>query len=212
MKIQKRMGTWFAPLLGALLIRLIGVTLRLEIDDPHGFVVNNRPGPIVFAFWHNRLFMLPYLFVKFRKGRRMVALISRSRDGDMIASIARRFHITAARGSTSKHGSEGMLAMIRMVRDDGLDAGLTPDGPRGPKGVVQPGIFILCQAAEKPVVPIRCDFSRKWELRSWDGFQIPQPFAICRFVVGDPLEVPDHVSPEELSVIADELCKRLGPA
>jgi lysophospholipid acyltransferase (LPLAT)-like uncharacterized protein len=211
-RLRRRLGRVAAARAGAIFIRLLAWTIRIEFIDPRGWVLGGTPGPLVFAFWHSRLFLMPYVFQRYRKGHEMVAMISRSRDGDVISEIAASFGVGAARGSSSKRGGLAMRAMIREVQEGGSDAGVTPDGPRGPRGVVQRGVLILARATGRPVLPLRLEFSAKWQLRSWDRFQIPKPLARCTITVGEPLAVPADATDEDLARLAKELAGRLGEA
>jgi hypothetical protein len=75
---------------------------------------------------------------------------------------------------------------------------ITPDGPRGPRFQCQPGAIYVSRETGMPIVPAGLGFSRCWELPSWDGFQIPKPFAEARIVLGAPIVVPAEISPEQV--------------
>lgn len=142
--------------------------------------------PIVLAFWHNMLLMLPYFY----DGPFIPhALISESTDGEYIAQVCKTFGIESIRGSTSKGGARALKQCVRVSRSGGL-VGVTPDGPRGPRYAVQGGIVAIAQITGRPIVPICYSASRMWELNSWDRFRIPKPFAHLAVVVGEPLFVP----------------------
>jgi lysophospholipid acyltransferase (LPLAT)-like uncharacterized protein len=204
--MKSRLLSW----LGAGLIRLIGITVRVTIDDPHGFTPRHQTrGPMLFAFWHNRLFLMPYLYKKYQPGRQLAALISASRDGGIIAEIIDRFGLRSVRGSTSRKGTEAMLSMIRLVKEEGIDIGVTPDGPRGPRYVVQPGILQLSQATGCPIIPVAYHLQWKIELPSWDLFQVPVPFTRCEIRIGAPLHIPLQATPEVIADWSRKLAVRL---
>ena len=51
--VSQRLTLAIVPRLAALLIRLLGCTLRYEDHPAPGVTPGNRiPGPTVFAFWH----------------------------------------------------------------------------------------------------------------------------------------------------------------
>jgi len=188
--LKKKVVPWALPPLAAGFIRILGATLRIEVRDESGSLLQRGGGGVLFAFWHNRILMLPYLYEKYCPGRQVTVMISRSRDGKLIADIAAKFGVEAARGSTSKHGSDAFRTLVRKLRSGNQDVGITPDGPRGPLHSVQPGVVALAQKTQCPVVTLTCHYDRKWELKSWDRFQIPKPFARCTLVVGKPI-LPD---------------------
>jgi lysophospholipid acyltransferase (LPLAT)-like uncharacterized protein len=192
MWLKKRVIPWALPPLAAGIIRLLGSTLRITLKDDEDLLATLGPEPVLFAFWHNRILMMPYFFRKFCPDRTLTVMISRSRDGDLISDIAFRFGIRAARGSSSKFGSDALRALVETVRE-GNNGGITPDGPRGPRYQIQPGILALADKTGSPVVPVTAHYDRKWELRSWDRFQIPRPFSKCEVVIGPvlPADCPD---------------------
>lgn len=174
-----------------ILVTLIGSSLRYRMVEPHGLLTNAPPTPLIFAFWHNRIFLLPHLFRKHWDRRRRVAvLISASRDGEKLANVLSCFNLVCVRGSTSRRGKEALLELTRLVQD-GHDVGITPDGPRGPKYRVQSGVIDLAQLTQAPIVPISYVVSRQFVFKkAWDNFAVPLPFAHCTVRIGPLVTVP----------------------
>jgi lysophospholipid acyltransferase (LPLAT)-like uncharacterized protein len=79
----------------------------------------------------------------------------------------------------------------------GLDLAITPDGPRGPRYEVQEGVITTSQLTGLPILPVTYHLNWKIRLKSWDGFQIPLPFARCDVIIGKPLAVPREISDEQ---------------
>ena len=122
-------------------IRLLALTLRYRLEDPQGLLGRDPDQPRIWAFWHNRILMMPYLYQRFCPGRRMLMMVSRSRDGEFITRIMNRFGIDGARGSSSRGGSDALREILReLERPQARDIGITPDGPRGPRAKVQVGL------------------------------------------------------------------------
>ncbi|NCY22486.1 DUF374 domain-containing protein [bacterium] len=206
---MKRFLAWNSPPLIALFLRSLAMTLRFRVEDPRGLLTPQPDQPRIFAFWHNRILMMPYIYERFCPGRRMLMLVSRSRDGEFITRIMNRFGIDGVRGSSSKGGSGALREMVgELKKKSARDIGITPDGPRGPKGRVQDGVLAVSQASGLPIIPVTTHLSRKWELPSWDRFQIPQPGALCRLVVGPAVPAPKKSEPWE--AIRQKLEKTLG--
>lgn len=202
---------WLAPKIGAWFMRFLCMTLRLEIDDPCGFLKRKEGDPaVVFAFWHNRIFTMPYLYEKLVPQRTLVVMISRSRDGGMISETAAHFGIQSARGSSSKSGVKAFREILDEIANKGHDIGVTPDGPRGPRCKVQPGVVLLASMSGRPIVCVTYHLSSKKVFNSWDQFQIPYPFAKCRVVLSPPISIPPDVKDEELESISHEVEKTLG--
>jgi len=203
---MKRFYAW----LGAGLMRAIAATLRLKIDDRGGVLDQPEHSPVILAFWHNRLALMAVFAERYCRGRTMLTLISRSRDGEFISEVASQFGIKAARGSSSRHGVEAALTAVHAARDPRVDIVLTPDGPRGPRYQIQSGLLRLAQVTERPIVAVDYRLGWKWVLNSWDKFQVPIPFSTCRLVTHEPIFVPAQATEAELSAISAQVAEALG--
>jgi lysophospholipid acyltransferase (LPLAT)-like uncharacterized protein len=203
---MKRFYAW----LSAALMRAITATLRMKIDD-HGAIFERpeRP-PVILAFWHNRLALMAVFGERYCRGRTILALISRSRDGEFITEVAAQFGVKAARGSSSRHGAAAALAAVHASHDPRTDIAITPDGPRGPRYQIQPGLLRLAQATEHPIVVVTCHLEWKWSLHSWDRFQVPIPFSTCHLVTHEPVTVSAQATEAELSAISARMAGMLG--
>lgn len=198
------------PACGAFLLRMLGSTLRWELRDPNAFFQQSQRGPVLFAFWHNRLLLMPLAYKRYQPKKPLVAMISISQDGQIISDIISRFDLQAARGSTSRKGSRAFRELVRLVQENGWDVGVTPDGPRGPRYRLQTGVLHLSQMTGCPIIPVSYDLDRKLELNSWDRFQVPFPWSRCVFKVGTPVRVPPEATAAELDHYAKRLCEELG--
>jgi len=175
----------------SVLVSVLGGALRWRIEDNSSVLARTPNKPVIFAFWHNRLFLMPYLFQKYwqPRQRRTAALVSASKDGEKLARVLARFNLICVRGSTSRRGREALRELARAV-ENGYDVGITPDGPRGPRYRVQIGAVSLAQLTGATIVPVSYALSRKITLNSWDAFMIPLPFAQCSVRLGAPITVP----------------------
>lgn len=208
--IRQILAPYFGPFLGALMVRVLGYTLRIRIVDPHGNYQVKRTEPYVFAFWHNRLLMMPYFYVKFFPDRQLTVMMSKSRDGEITSGMTKYFGIHAARGSSSREGLKAFLALARKLRMEGSDVGITPDGPRGPIYSMHTGILQLAEAGGVAITPITCHYERKWVMNSWDRFQIPKPFSRCDLIFGLEVPVPKNATTEQLEEAGKKLQVILG--
>jgi hypothetical protein len=181
---------------GAWIVKALCATLRFRIHDPTGFLKMPTTVRMTGIFWHNRLFIIPWFFTHYMCPRVSTALTSASKDGEILAAFLARFGIGAIRGSSSRRGVAAMLQMKRAA-EEGYDVAITPDGPRGPKYRLSPGVVTLAQKADIYVLPIAVFYSRYWELKSWDAFQIPRPFATVTVHLMPLEKVPETATPEE---------------
>ena len=148
--------------------------------------------------------MLP--ISRFRK-RGYWAIISTSRDGEYQNQIFQRFGWQTVRGSTSARGAvQAALAVTKQLKR-GATLAFTPDGPRGPSHVVQPGAIFLAQKSGSPIVPAGISaYPRKLSSRSWDRYLIPRPFSRAVWIYGDPIYIPaDAKSEEDQKLWADRI-------
>jgi len=195
LKIEGRLARWLVAF-GFRLLQLWGRTLRYEIDDRAGIVGRPVTEDYVGALWHNRLLVFPLILRRFFPQRHGAALISASRDGDLLADAVQRFGYDVVRGSSSRLGASAILQLTQVLAS-GRDVVITPDGPSGPAYQLGPGIIFLAQKSGAPVLPINLEYSRCWRLGSWDRFIVPWPFAKVRVLINRPHRVGPTATPEE---------------
>lgn len=171
--------------LAAGLGKLLRRTGRLSFRGDADILAGKTDGALICPCWHNRLFLLPTC-MPLTYCNQGTALVSASRDGEYAARFLAHFGIDTVCGSTSRHAFRGLVEIKRRM-DTGAYVFLTPDGPRGPRYHVAPGVVLLARKTGAPVVPICLNASRRWELKSWDRTQIPKPFARLEFRIADPI-------------------------
>jgi len=195
----KRLALAFVPPLAAVLIRLLGSTLRYVDRAEPGVTPGYKiPGPTVFAFWHRSLLAAAYRF----RNLDIAILISPSFDGELIARTVERLGFRAIRGSSSRGGAAGLRNM-QLAYLAGHRCAFTADGPRGPAYVAKAGVAQLANSVGgRPTVGpdgielptgtwVGCFYAlpdQAWHLKSWDRFLIPKPFT--RVVLAWPKHVP----------------------
>ena len=158
--------------------------------------------PAIFAFWHERLPLMPALWTHAAAARRarghaegrMAVLVSRNHDGRLIGRVMRAFGVELAYGSSAKGGSQkggsAALRALMAVLNQGGQVVITPDGPRGPRRVAHPGVAQLAALAGVPVIPCGAQVSRRRVLGTWDRMVVPVPFGRGAIVCGAPIAVP----------------------
>lgn len=189
-------------LLLGLVARAWIATLRLTlIVDPSLAAARHRP--FALAFWHGQQFAL----LRWARFQRMAALVSRSRDGELVAAALAQLGITSARGSSSRGGAAGLKAIVRRLRD-GLDAAFAVDGPRGPARVVRSeagnvGAAVSARLSGGVVVPMAAACARCHVFaKAWDRFELPLPFTRVAVALGPPIE-PAEATPAALGAAID---------
>ncbi|MBI5883052.1 MAG: DUF374 domain-containing protein [Elusimicrobia bacterium] len=178
-----------APYLGYLYMTLVGWTTRWRVLGGERKAGLRRSGRrFIYAFWHQRQVFFTYS----HRGDSAKVLVSRSRDGEIIARVMEISRIGAARGSSSRGFTAALKDMARTV-EEGFDLGITPDGPRGPAREVKSGVVFLAQKLGIPILPIATALTSKLVFKkSWDLFQFPLPFGRGIVAYGMPVAVgPD---------------------
>ena len=205
---------WKRRLIAALIygwIEAVAFTLRYRWEY-HPAVLLNQPVGVIFCIWHNRLPLSLIMYRGYvrrqRQKHRMAAIVSASRDGAVVTRILEHFGVQPVRGSSSRRGSQALLELTTWA-ERGYDLAITPDGPRGPCYVVQPGALALGQLTGQPLVPVSYRLGWKIRLKSWDRFQIPLPGSTVLMKFGEPLRVERDTSEEQREVLRKELERRL---
>jgi lysophospholipid acyltransferase (LPLAT)-like uncharacterized protein len=188
----------------ALLIRVVCVTLRFRLDDRSGITKNPPEGSLIWVFWHNRVFSVPFIYRKFLRERSGAVLTSPSRDGEIIAQVMKRFGCAAVRGSSNKRPAAALKELVGWIKG-GNDIAITPDGPRGPVYRLQAGVVKVAQLTKVPVFPIHVRYSKYFRLKSWDRFMIPWPFSRVDVTFGELHQVPRTRSEEDFETQRLEL-------
>ncbi len=186
-RLRQRILLSILPFFTYGLVHFLRFTMRIEEVNLHvteQFIRGGDEEPVILAFWHSRLLMMPLLC----RRRRITMLISRHRDGELIRRAVTLFPVDFARGSTTRGGLHALRKLVKAL-ENGSHVAITPDGPRGPRNQVQHGVIIVASLTGRPIVPITFSGSRCKIFKSWDRFLLPYPFSRGVFVWGEPIWV-----------------------
>jgi len=182
MKLKDKLLVTVVPWLGAKLIRFIAFTQRSKILGESAVEECRQRGKhVILCAWHDQLLMMVTIY----KGPGAKILISRSRDGELIARTVSYFGQGAVRGSSSRGGREAFREMLKFAELD-VDLAVTPDGPKGPRRQIKDGVIQMARISGRPIVPLIYVCSRGYRFRSWDRFLLPYPFARAVYCYGAP--------------------------
>ncbi len=188
---MKKLKFSIVGILGAWLIRLLALTIRIH-EEPQGFTEKIPTTHAIYTSWHCLMLIPAYV----GRNKNIQVLISQHSDGEYIAQVIKRLGFGVIRGSTTRGGARAVKAMVDKIRE-GYPVAITPDGPRGPRCIVQPGSIYLSQKTRLPIIPTTVGLSRYWKLPSWDEFRIPKPFSRAIMMYGDPIHIPPNLTGEE---------------
>lgn len=178
--------------------RLLGMTLRFRTEGIERFE-GLRCGWIVTG-WHGRSLLAANFFRK----QGAYVIISLSRDGEMQNRVFGWFGFKTIRGSTGRGGARAAIESIKVLRK-GAGMTISPDGPRGPSGIVQSGVMLMAQKSGAALVPVGFSASPRWLAPTWDRYLIPWPFAKALLVFGEPLFVPADATPDQVEELRLQL-------
>jgi len=170
-------------------IRVMGWTLRYKIKGLEQLQEKYKGQAVIYSLWHNRIFAMPYQSPKLARDREMVVLTSASKDGAILENAVGVFGVGSVRGSSSRRGAAALVAMRKKLTA-GVTVCITPDGPRGPRQEVKPGVVKLAQASGAPILVINVEYSRCWTFKTWDQFRLPWPFSKVYVKIEDGIDIP----------------------
>lgn len=201
--MKKHLVGWIVSRLIFLIYKLLCVSISWKFA---GHRYSSETAPFVLGFWHARILMLPYAF----QGWHGSLLISEHQDGSFIADAARLMGLDSTRGSSTRGGARAFLEMVRLARA-GHSLGITPDGPKGPREVVQRGTVQLARKGGLPFRSACYATKHHWRANSWDRFYIPKPFTKGVFVISDEVYADsddDQKNLEKFQAVMDETQRR----
>lgn len=142
------------------------------------------PEPFIFMLWHETIF--PLLWWHRRQG--IAIVVSQGREGRYIGDYATRLGYRLLPGSSSRGGARALLGAVRSL-EEGHTVAITPDGPRGPRREMKPGVIQAAQRTGALIVPLHAVASSAWRARSWDRLAVPRPFSRVTVGYGEPFRV-----------------------
>ena len=194
----------------AFAMKLWSLTLRYSVNGHSGIVQPEiDPKPVIFALWHNRIFTMPPIWrLTGGKNRKTVVLTSASRDGTTLSTAMEAFGIGSIRGSSSRRAVAALIGMKKALQE-GKDVCVTPDGPKGPRYQIQPGLLKIAQTTGSDIIPIHIQYSSAWRLSSWDRFVLPKPLSKVTVTFDNPITIPKNLSEADFETAVANLEKCL---
>jgi lysophospholipid acyltransferase (LPLAT)-like uncharacterized protein len=176
-----------ARMLTSPFVRALGSSWRIRVAHEERWrELRDARRAHVFLLWHEAL--LPLLWQHRNQG--VAIVVSEARDGQYLADLAASLGYRTVRGSSSRGGTRALLGAVRVLQGAGAVA-FTPDGPRGPRRELKPGVVAAAQRGGAVIVPIHAEADRAWRLHSWDRFMIPKPLARVQITYGQSFEVAE---------------------
>jgi lysophospholipid acyltransferase (LPLAT)-like uncharacterized protein len=176
--------------IGIIIVKIISSTYRTKVINPEIELDVLKRGQVpIYASWHQRFF--PGITF-FAKRKPISIMISQSKDGELISRIVNQLGWHPVRGSSSRGGKKA-LREVYTLAEKGYKIAHIVDGPKGPRGVVKPGLLIISKVSGMPILPTITSAEKKWVFNSWDRFIVPKPFSRVIIRFGDEINVPKNL-------------------
>ena len=167
-------------------------SIKFENESiPKKYWTNDKP--FILAFWHSHLMMIGF---SWKPKKRINILASGHSDGRFGAIVGNYFKLNNIPISL-KNKSLSLRPIFKLL-NDGKYIGITPDGPRGPKEMVNEGIIRIAKKTNTPIIPLGFWSSKNIQLKSWDSFLITLPFSKCSFVWEEDIHIPSNIKEDQI--------------
>jgi lysophospholipid acyltransferase (LPLAT)-like uncharacterized protein len=167
--------------------------------------LNSKNQNYVLAFWHGTMLLPWYL----HGSPNFTALTSKSKDGDLLAKILKKWKYQVVRGSSSTGGDVALGIMVDYARNK-YSIAITPDGPRGPRHKFKAGAAVTAKKTKIPLVLAGIAFKRKKILSNWDKFEIPYFFTDAKVIYSEPIYLDGNLTYEETSAVISKCDEELN--
>lgn len=201
---------YYGAYLAKSLLHLIFKTCKVNIQGIEKFKSVAGKGPCILVLWHNRLAIAPEILSKYAGEYTYAALISQSRDGEILSTIVESYPIGKSIRVPHHDRLKALHTVIHQLKTEKDVIVITPDGPRGPKYKVKGGTIHAAKASGASIVPFSWTATRYWELNSWDKMQFPKPFSTITVSFDTPYQLEKNaLSPtsEEISLVQDSIIR-----
>ena len=153
----------------------------------------------VVAFWHGSMMLGWYL----HRDLNCAALVSKSKDGDVLANVLEKWNFKVVRGSSHIGGKEALEMMLDLTKQN-FSLSITPDGPTGPVHKMKAGAVVTAKKSKVPLLLLGIGIKSKFVLKSWDRFEVPKPFTKITAIYSEPMHIDDNLSYDDTSRMIEQ--------
>ncbi len=194
MNKKKKILFLLATKLAWLVILFFGKICRVRVKYRHRWdraIAENRG--VIAVLWHGKMLIPIYI----HRYQGITAMVSEHHDGEMIAQTVHKLGYQTVRGSSTRGGSRAFRQMLSLLKK-GKTCTVLPDGPKGPRHHVKPGVIALAQRSGACIIPLTFSARKKICLTSWDRFTLFWPFSRVCLLYGKPMVIPPKIPISEL--------------
>jgi lysophospholipid acyltransferase (LPLAT)-like uncharacterized protein len=172
------------------LVSAILSTVKIKTKNQEALLKLNQEGKnFVLSFWHGSMVIGWYL----HKNLNCSALVSKSKDGDVLTHVLEKWGYKVVRGSSHIGGNEALIMLLDLIEQN-YSVAVTPDGPTGPIHKMKAGAVIVAKRENVPLVLVGIGCNRKIIFKSWDKFEMPLPFSKGSVVYSDPIYIEQNLN------------------
>jgi lysophospholipid acyltransferase (LPLAT)-like uncharacterized protein len=206
--LWKKCLPFFITTIGQRFIRLIIWTCHWKVEGLEKFQALAGKERCILMLWHDHLALIPFILSQYAPQYTYAALVSNSRDGKLLSAVIRSY--PQARTIVARHDArhQALREVIRHLEEKQDVVIMTPDGPRGPRHQVKPGIAMAALQTAAYVIPLRWTASHYWALNTWDQLKLPKPFSSIHVIFEEPLRFTNK-SEQTLEQVQEILQKSL---
>ena len=164
------------------------LTCRVKIEGLEGIREAKQTGPLIIMLWHNRLAPLAEILSPLTDKFRFAAFVSKSRDGEILSQFVLSYKGGAVIRVPHDGRDKALKVMIETLNQSDEIVLITPDGPRGPRYKMKPGVLFAAQATAAWIIPFTWESKSCFELKTWDRFRLPKPFSTIHARFGAPVK------------------------
>lgn len=180
---------------------LLFKTCRLRFVGLEQFQHLVQQEKCLLMLWHNRLAITPFILSHYTPFIQYAALVSASRDGEILSTIIHSYQNGHTIRVPHLARYQALREIIRHVKEKKYVVIITPDGPRGPRYEVKPGLAIAAIETHAHVVALNWKAEKYWELKTWDRLRLPKPFTTLHVTFASPIRLDPSSSLEEAQAI-----------
>lgn len=205
-QFQKFIYKYLLPFLvtrvGLGFMKLVFWTCKIKIHGLEEFKKNAQINKPILILWHNDLALAPLILSRYASEFIYAAFVSKSRDGELISAVVESFSIGRTIRVPHNNRHQALKEVIRRLEDNKEIIVITPDGPRGPRHEVKPGVAMAALQTSAFVVPLKWSANRFWSLKTWDKLKIPKPFSTIHVTFESPVQFQKELTSIEEAQLA----------
>jgi lysophospholipid acyltransferase (LPLAT)-like uncharacterized protein len=182
---------------GKFILRAIVVTCKFKAEGVSQFRKEAKKGKSILMLWHNRLPLVAEILNKYAPDFTYAGFISNSRDGESMAILTNSYkggRTIRVPHDTRAHALNRMISRLKYSQEIIV---ITPDGPRGPRYKIKPGMALAAKEASAKIIPLSWSSSKFWQINSWDKMIFPKPFSTIHFSFGEPIDLENKALSED---------------